>query len=260
MLAVGTQTIVTPRRVLLGLMLIFVTLSLVASSEVEPPWIWLLAAVLMVVVGAGSTYVLPERVVESNPTVGLLPSLTVFVMLVLVNQPWFSDPGVRMAGAILGGVLLAFLLFARVLEPEDRYYLVARRAMLALSYLLAFGMYTVIYTTKVRSFYTATTITLMTLLVAFELYYNNEKDLRLVGLYTIATGLVLGQVTWVLNYWVIGGLTGGAFLLLVLYTCSGIIRAYLSGVLHSRLALEYISVMVIGFVAVAALVSSQPPL
>ncbi len=249
--------VLSPRRILTGLLLVFVTLGLAAAAEVEPPWTWALAALLMAVVGVGVTLLASEHLAERLPTVGLLPALTVFVTLTLVSQPWISEPAARLAAAALGGLLLAGTMLARSLEEDHRYYYLAQRAVLLLNYLLAFGMYTIIYTTKVRSFFTATTITLMTVLVVFEMFYTPKRDLHLTGLYVATAGLILGQVTWVLNYWVIGGLTGGAFLLLVLYATTGIIRAYLTGILTPRLALEYAVVMLAGFLAVAVLVSTQ---
>jgi hypothetical protein len=250
--------VISPRRVLAGILVLFTTLGLAAAAEVEPPWTWFLAAFLMAAVGAGATALTPSRVTERQPLVGLLPSLLVLVVFVLLAQPWATEDVVRYGGSVVGGCLLAGALLASVLDESHRHHLLVRRAMLVLLYLLAFAMYTVIYTTRVRSFFTATAVGLMTLLVAFAMFYEPERDLTRTGLYTLVCGLILGQVTWVLNYWIIGGLTAGAFLLLVLYACTGVLRAQMAGLLTNRLALEYAVVMSVGFVLVAVLVSSQP--
>ncbi|MDA8187647.1 MAG: hypothetical protein M0T85_05865, partial [Dehalococcoidales bacterium] len=60
-------------------------------------------------------------------------------------------------------------------------------------------------------------------------------------------GVILGQVTWALNYWVISGLVGGLFLLVVFYVLSGIAQNHLLGKLSARLAVEF------GVVALAGL-------
>jgi hypothetical protein len=211
----------------------------------------------MVVTGIGVTLLAPPVVASQNPTIGLLPTLVVLCSLVLINQPWLSDDAAMMGVAIGTGVILVAIFVGWHLPAEHRYYRLARSGMSLLMYLIAFGMYTAIYMTKVRSVFTATAIALMTILVAFELFYSPQVNLWRTGLYVATCALILGQVTWVLNYWVIGGLTGGAFLLLVLYTVTGVVRSYLTNRMTTRLIIEYSAVLCLGFIAVAALVSSQ---
>ena len=64
--------------------------------------------------------------------------------------------------------------------------------------------------------------------------------------------LTLGQVTWALNYWVLGALTGGAILLIVFYTVTGVIRSYLDGTLAPSVLSEHLAVVGVGLVAVVA--------
>jgi hypothetical protein len=248
---------IPPRQFLTGVLVLFVALSIVAAPQIEPPWVWALAATLMVATGVGAAFLSAAPVVEQNPTIGLLPTLVVLVSFVLVTQPWLTDDAVIVGFAILTGIILVGVIAGRQLPEEHRYYRAARRGILLLMYVLAFGMYTIIYMTKVRSFFTATAVALMTILVAFEMFQAPQRNVWRVGLYAIVCALIVGQVTWVLNYWVIGGLTGGAFLLLVLYSMTGVVRAYLADRMEPRLIAEYVAVLGMGFVAVAALISSQ---
>ena len=54
---------------------------------------------------------------------------------------------------------------------------------------------------------------------------------RVALVYGGIVGLVLGEVTWALNYWVLPGLTGGLLLLLIFYLLIGIAQHVYRGVL-----------------------------
>jgi hypothetical protein len=57
-------------------------------------------------------------------------------------------------------------------------------------------------------------------------------------------------VTWPLNYWVISGMFGGAFLLFVFYALVNPARLQVQGRLTWRAALEYIGVGLLGIAGI----------
>jgi hypothetical protein len=57
--------------------------------------------------------------------------------------------------------------------------------------------------------------------------------------YSLIIGLVLGQVTWALNYWLLPGLTGGLLLLLIFYLLVGVAQQGLQDRLNRRVLLEF---------------------
>ena len=68
-------------------------------------------------------------------------------------------------------------------------------------------------------------------------------------------GLVLGQVTWALNYWVLPGLTGGLLLLLIFYLLVGIAQQGLQDRLTARVMWEFV---VFGLIAVTLIALVGP--
>jgi hypothetical protein len=137
-----------------------------------------------------------------------------------------------------GGLLLAVLIaqhYALDREPEVR-----QRALLVLAligYLLAFGVFSAVYFERFRTLYSAALIGGSGTLLA----YANLRWTQRGGLLPIAVfvGLLLGEVTWGLNYWPAPFLLGGALLLLVFYVSVSLIAHYLSGTLQRRVVIEY---------------------
>ena len=64
-------------------------------------------------------------------------------------------------------------------------------------------------------------------------------------------GVILGEVTWALNYWPLTGWTGGALLLIAFYLVAGLILAQVGEGLRRRDLLEYGAVAALAFAIVA---------
>ncbi|MGN6563667.1 MAG: DUF5656 family protein, partial [Thermomicrobiales bacterium] len=58
-------------------------------------------------------------------------------------------------------------------------------------------------------------------------------------IYALAGGVILGEITWALNYWPLTGWTGGALLLIAFYLLAGLILAQVREGLRRRDLLEY---------------------
>jgi hypothetical protein len=65
--------------------------------------------------------------------------------------------------------------------------------------------------------------------------------------YALIGGLLLGQVTWVLNYWKATGWTGGAALLVFFYFAGGLILSELREGVRVREIVEYGAIGALAF-------------
>ncbi|MER3458722.1 MAG: hypothetical protein C4309_08970, partial [Chloroflexota bacterium] len=74
-------------------------------------------------------------------------------------------------------------------------------AMTALNLLLALASFTLIYSTRARSFLTATEASVVAGLLALRLLWGMGQPLRQALIYAGAIGLALGECLWALNYW-----------------------------------------------------------
>ena len=153
----------------------------------------------------------------------------------------------------LGGLALTALLLLLIavaqyhtVDPTDPGYRLARLALNIFVYLVALGLFTLIYGSKARSLLSATTTAAVGGLLALELLRGVHHNLRLTGIYALITGLASGEVTWALNYWTVGRLTGGLLLLLVFYLVTGFSREGLLRRLNRRALVEFALVALVG--------------
>jgi hypothetical protein len=213
---------------------------------------WLMAALLASLACTGT-----DSLVRSHPlvrwgesrytfTFWALPGLSVVAATLLLplapNRPYW------LGGLALTALLLLLIAVAQyhTVDPADPGYRLARLALNLFVYLVAFGLFTLIYSSKARSLLSATTTAAVGGLLALELLRGVHHNLRLTGLYALIAGLALGEVTWALNYWTAGRLTGGLLLLLVFYLVTGLSREGLSQKLNRRALIEFALVALAG--------------
>ena len=125
------------------------------------------------------------------------------------------------------------------IDPFQTGYRRARLGLNAITYALALLLFLVVYRTRERSIVSATQVLLVSSLLALELLRSTGRPTILVALYAGITGLVLGQATWVLNYWRLYSLTGGLVLLVLFYDIVGLSQHALHGRISRRIAVEY---------------------
>ena len=150
-------------------------------------------------------------------------------------------------------MLLGLSLYAedQTIDASSQHYRRARLILNLIAWVIAFALFSAIFAPKVRSILSATAILVASALIAAELFRGASRS-RSHLIYVGVVALTLGQVTWALNYWVLGAFTGGAILLLVFYAVTGIIRAYLDGMLVPSVLTEHLAVVGVGLVAVIA--------
>jgi hypothetical protein len=117
--------------------------------------------------------------------------------------------------------------------------------------LIAFALFSAIFAPKFRSILSATAVLVASGLISAELLRGAGRPASH-PLWVAVIALVLGQATWALNYWVLGALAGGAILLLIFYTVTGIVRSHLNETLAPSVLTEHLAVAGIGLAAVFA--------
>ena len=165
-------------------------------------------------------------------------ALIIVVLLLLPHAPsrlyWLA--GLVVTG-ILFGLSMAGIYYT--IDPFATGYRRARLGLNALTYGVTLLLFLVVYRTRTRSIVSATEVTLLSSLLALELLRGSERPIYLVTLYAGITGLVLGQVTWALNYWRLSSLTGGLLLLLLFYNVVGLAQHALQGRIGRRVLIEF---------------------
>lgn len=176
-----------------------------------------------------------------------VPIALIFVAVLLL--PLAPSSGYWMFGLIGTGVALGLSLAGiyYTVDPFQTGYRRARLGLNILTYAIALALFLVVYRTRARSIVSGTEIMLVSSLLALELLRGSERPIVLVALYAGITGLVLGQVTWALNYWRLASLTGGLVLLLAFYNVVGLGQHAIQGRIRRRVLVEY------GLITVAAL-------
>lgn len=161
-------------------------------------------------------------------TVVLLPSLPTRFLQILV---------ILAAGVLL--IIAFFSLYATV-EPGQPGFRRARLWLDALAYGVALLLFLFVYQARTRSLLSGTLIALTATLLAVELLRTSSEETRRVLIYSAVVGLLLGEMTWALNYWpLLPGLTGGLLLLLSFYLAIGIALQSLQGRLTKRVMVEF---------------------
>jgi hypothetical protein len=238
---------------------------------------WALGAALVLVAAGGSAW-LRSGVRAGNKTLlapdylplvripvhALLPALLLIgyaIFMQLFSGSWFE---VVVIGLAWTSFVAVYWAQAHAADTADRYFGLAQTALNICAHLTAFLLYSTIYGLKVRALYSATAVGVITALLVYEMLRRDTSWHLALGrrvegrrstqvILSVASGLVLGQLTWGLNYWAaLTTLVGGACLLLALYATYGIVSAYVDQRLARSTLAEYGSVGALGLLAVFA--------
>lgn len=148
---------------------------------------------------------------------------------------------IQVLALLSSGSLLAlafFCLYATV-ERGQAGFRRARIVLDALAYGSALVLFLFVYQARTRSLLSGTLVALTATLLAVEILRTIVGRPSLVLTYSAIIGLILGQVTWALNYWLLPGLTGGLLLLLIFYLLVGIAQQGLQNRLNRRVLVEF---------------------
>jgi len=104
-----------------------------------------------------------------------------------------------------------------------------------------------IYINKLRSLYSGTAVLLLAGLLLLQLSEAEDIPLDRRLLYAVVGGLVLGEITWALNYWRATGWLGGAVLLVFFYLLAGVSLVQVQRGVRLWDVLEYGAVAALAF-------------
>ncbi|MBI2304964.1 MAG: hypothetical protein HYU86_09515 [Chloroflexi bacterium] len=224
----------------------------------EAPQLWLLLGALGLLNGVGS-----ERLLRAHPrwpgyptahplkicllSTLLVPVASLFIRSV-VNDYWMVM-GVAISGALAAAILLAEF---GALDYRNRGYSVARFFITTMNYLLIFGTYYVVDTLRLPIWGAITVVMIVSSLMARELFRDESHGQR-PEVYAAVVGLIMGEIRWGLEFWSMGAVQAGLFMLLIFYMVSGLVQHHLTLSLDKKTVMEF---MVVAGVSLALLFSS----
>jgi hypothetical protein len=168
-----------------------------------------------------------------------------------LRLPAVAGGGSAAAGLALSAAILGVTIYGeyQTFDRSSRRYRRARALLNLIAYVTAFALFSAIFAPKVRSILSATAVVVASAFIASELLRGaGRSDVHAIWVCVVA--FALGQVTWALNYWVLGAYAGGAILLLTFYTLTGLARSHLSGTLARGVLAEHLVVAGCGLTAV----------
>jgi hypothetical protein len=198
----------------------------------------------------------PRRVSSASWVFWALPMAISIITVVILPQ--IPTRLLQVIVLLTSGALLAiafYSLYATV-EPGQPGFRRARLILDALSYGSALLLFLFVYQTRTRSLLSGTLVAMTATLLAIEILRTTTTQTRLVLIYGTIVGMLLGEITWGLNYWpLLPGLTGGLLLLLSFYLAVGIAQQGLQNRLTRRVVLEF---AIFGIIALVLIVVFGP--
>jgi hypothetical protein len=151
-------------------------------------------------------------------------------------------------GALLYAVMLAEYL---LLASPDSVQSEASKLLLTLAvYGVGLSYYLLTYEVKERSVISGPLLAVVSAALALRLLSLDRAYDWKTGWYAAAAGLIVAEILWPLNYWVLGVVAGGLALLLAFYVLLGVMRQLLAGQFSHAALLEYGSVSLAGLLVV----------
>jgi hypothetical protein len=184
----------------------------------------------------------------------IVPALTALSVGVLLNG--FSGAPLWFAGLLAGATLLVLVLVAEyvVIDAGHPAFAHTQIGLTVLTYLVALVWFGWVAQLGARGALSATSTLLIGGLISFRLLSLYGVPASHAGLNSLAVGLILAELMWVLGYWALPPLVVGAWLLLVLHLAVGLIRKGHSKGISGRTVLEHVLVAVIALALTALLV------
>lgn len=202
----------------------------------------------LIMLGLGITAA--ESLMRSHPIArqGKLDRTTMYwivpSLLVTALATWLvtvTDTGLWTAGLLISSVLIPLSLAAEyaAIDPDPGTRTILHLGQTVLIHLLAFIIFTRIYDIRARSLLSGTAVLVVSTLLAARLYWPIVGESAEAFMYGATVGVLLGLMTWVLNYWRLTSLQGGLLLLALFYVVVGLIQQYLYGRFNRQVVIEY---------------------
>ncbi|MCP4540775.1 MAG: hypothetical protein GY832_26860 [Chloroflexi bacterium] len=219
--------------------------------EIRVTGTWLLTSLMVSLVCTGTNLILhghphleeyPGRPIYISWILpGIMAGLAAYTLSHIYIWPLW------ILGLLVTGISISLIVSAEytVVSPQDPGYPRARLALNMLTYLLAFILFATIYQTRTRSLVTGTLMMFTAALLALDLLSVADTQFGRVVLFAGIVGLIIGESTWVLNYWQISAWAGGLFLLLIFYFVVNVAHQYLLEHLSTSTLIEFTVVTII---------------
>jgi len=152
-----------------------------------------------------------------------------------------------------GGLAAIGLLFVVVItaeytivDPLAPAYPHARLLLNTVAYALAFMLFVLLYQARARSLVTVTAMLIISFALAPDLLWNVEAAPSRKALLAGVVGLIMGECSWVINYWPFSAWSSGILLLLIFYVTVGIAHQHLQERLSHSVLAEFAVVIAAG--------------
>lgn len=184
------------------------------------------------------------------PTAWILPAVATFAAVMLLEV--YHQPS-TIAGIAVGTfLLLSSATIARhyLYDADEISRQRAHGVYTVLIHIVAFVALAMVYINKMRSIFSASMVLVIAVLLLLQVTDGEDALFARRLVYALVGGIMLGQVTWVLNYWKATGWTGGAVLLIFFYFAAGLMSAHLRRGVETHDIVEYSGVGLIAFAIV----------
>lgn len=230
------------------------TIDVTTSTLLGIPLLILAASGMEAIVRAHPRYLRGE--LRHTWILWALPSALVLTASTLL--PLLPTRLTWLAGLAAAGIALAVVSIAiyHTIDEADPAYHGARLLLNLATYATALLLFLLVYQTRTRSLFSGTVTVLIATLLALEILRGgSHAQLRQIVQYGLLCGLILGEATWVLNYWQLPGLTGGLLLLVLFYLAVSLSHQDLAGTLRRQIVIEY---LIIAGIALAVILLLAP--
>lgn len=249
--------------------------NLVSQDYVLPLTILLLAALVVITAGIADATVrshpqiyllnLPsvrmgKSKVEFAPFSWVLPGLLVVGTYLFLRL--FDNAAVQISGTVVSSIVLLVVIIAQyyTIGRQGRFYGWSVIGLNIATYIAGFLLYGAIYVNKWRALQSAPLVGIVTFFLTYELLRQTKANNRTLLIYSLINGLILAEVSWALNYWLVKVLIGGIVLLLTFYVLVGLMQAHLTKNLNRAVLREYGVVSVVSILLIIfAVVSNINP-
>lgn len=200
-----------------------------------------LAFLLVVTVCAGSEELwrlrpaAPRRPWAYRVTFWPLPALSSILGVLLVGGSPTQRQQIVLASLTIVGVTSMMALQVQQVAGGGRR---GRTLLHIATYFVALLYYGLLLGARLRSILSATGVLLVSATLSLELLRHPQQVGR-TWLYAVILGLLMGELTWALNYTSVSGQVGAGLLLLIYYVLSGLVQQYLWARLSRRVVLEF---------------------
>lgn len=184
----------------------------------------------------------------------IVPTLTALSVGVLLNG--LAAGSVWLLGMLVGATLLVFVLVAEyaVIDSAHMAFSHMQIGLSFMAYLVALVWFVWVAHLGARGALSVTSTLLVGGLISFRLLHLQDVPAPQAGWNSLAVGLLLAELLWVLGYWALPPLVVGAWLLVVLHLAIGYVRkGYNRGLFRWEVA-EYTLVAVIALALTALLI------